>query len=168
VLQLAYLNSFHQTGLKNLLDKAVLNHAEMQPETRLQTAYRKIDEVPFDFSRRRMSVVVENGGSEHLLICKGALEEILSVCTSVERGAEVLALDAELLARIHSVASELNTQGLRVVAVASRTLKRRCTQAAYSVADESGSRCWATWPFSIHRRNRPRPHCARWPSTAWR
>ena len=137
VLQLAYLNSFHQTGLKNLLDKAVLNHAEMQPETRLQTAYRKIDEVPFDFSRRRMSVVVENGGSEHLLICKGALEEILSVCTSVERGAEVLSLDAELLARIHSVASELNQQGLRVVAVASRTLAAEARKAAYSVADES-------------------------------
>ncbi|MBJ2157430.1 magnesium-translocating P-type ATPase [Variovorax sp. IB41] len=138
VLQLAYLNSFHQTGLKNLLDKAVLNHAEMQPETRLQTAYRKIDEVPFDFSRRRMSVVVENGGSEHLLICKGALEEILSVCTSVERGAEVLALDAELLARIHRVASELNKQGLRVVAVASRTFGADARKPAYSVTDESG------------------------------
>jgi Mg2+-importing ATPase len=138
VLQLAYLNSFHQTGLKNLLDKAVLSHAEMQPETRLQTAWRKIDEVPFDFSRRRMSVVVENGGSEHLLICKGALEEILSVCTSVERGTEVLALDAELLARIHRVASELNAQGLRVVAVASRALRADARKPAYGVADESG------------------------------
>ncbi len=138
VLQLAYLNSFHQTGLKNLLDKAVLSHAEMQLETRLQTAYRKIDEVPFDFSRRRMSVVVANGGSEHLLICKGALEEILSVCTSVERGAEVLALDAGVLARIHSVASQLNAQGLRVVAVASRSLKVEEQKPAYGVADESG------------------------------
>lgn len=138
VLQLAYLNSFHQTGLKNLLDKAVLNHAEMQPETRLQTAWRKIDEVPFDFSRRRMSVVVENGGSEHLLICKGALEEILSVCTAVERGAEVLALDGDLLASIHRVASELNAQGLRVVAVASRTLRADARKPAYGVADESG------------------------------
>jgi Mg2+-importing ATPase len=138
VLQLAYLNSFHQTGLKNLLDKAVLSHAELQLETRLQTAYRKIDEVPFDFSRRRMSVVVANGGSEHLLICKGALEEILSVCTSVERGAEVLALDAEVLARIHSVAAELNAQGLRVVAVASRSLKAEAQKPAYGVADESG------------------------------
>lgn len=138
VLQLAYLNSFHQTGLKNLLDKAVLNHAEMQPETRLQTAWRKIDEVPFDFSRRRMSVVVENGGSEHLLICKGALEEILSVCTAVERGAEVLALDGDLLASIHRVASELNAQGLRVVAVASRALRADARKPAYGVADESG------------------------------
>ncbi|SDH99515.1 magnesium-translocating P-type ATPase [Variovorax sp. OV700] len=138
VLQLAYLNSFHQTGLKNLLDKAVLNHAEMQPGTQLQTAWRKIDEVPFDFSRRRMSVVVENGGSEHLLICKGALEEILSVCTSVERGTEVLALDAGLLAHIHRVASELNEQGLRVVAVASQALKAEARKPAYGVADESG------------------------------
>jgi Mg2+-importing ATPase len=138
VLQMAYLNSFHQTGLKNLLDKAVLNHAEMQPETRLQTAWRKIDEVPFDFSRRRMSVVVENGGSEHLLICKGALEEILSVCTAVERGAEVLALDGDLLASIHRVASELNAQGLRVVAVASRALRADARKPAYGVADESG------------------------------
>lgn len=138
VLQLAYLNSFHQTGLKNLLDKAVLNHAEMQPRTQLQTAWRKIDEVPFDFSRRRMSVVVENGGSEHLLICKGALEEILSACISVERGAEVLALDAELLARIHRVAAELNAQGLRVVALASQTLKAEARKPAYGVADESG------------------------------
>jgi Mg2+-importing ATPase len=138
VLQLAYLNSFHQTGLKNLLDKAVLSHAEMQPETRLQTAWRKIDEVPFDFSRRRMSVVVDNGGSEHLLICKGALEEILSVCTAVERGAEVLALDGDLLASIHRVASELNAQGLRVVAVASRALRADARKPAYGVADESG------------------------------
>ena len=140
VLQMAYLNSFHQTGLKNLLDKAVLSHAEMQLETRLQTAWRKIDEVPFDFARRRMSVVVENGGSEHLLVCKGALEEILSVCTSVERGDEVLPLDAGLLARIHGIASELNTQGLRVVAVASRVLAagaQRQAQVAYGVADET-------------------------------
>lgn len=143
VLQMAYLNSFHQTGLKNLLDKAVLSHAEMQLETRLQTAWRKIDEVPFDFARRRMSVVVamENSvGSEHLLVCKGALEEILSVCTSVERGDEVLPLDAGLLARIHGIASELNTQGLRVVAVASRVLAagaQRQAQVAYGVADET-------------------------------
>ncbi|MBD9662995.1 Mg2+-importing ATPase [Variovorax paradoxus] len=140
VLQMAYLNSFHQTGLKNLLDKAVLSHAEMQLETRLQTAWRKIDEVPFDFARRRMSVVVENGGSEHLLICKGALEEILSACASVERGDEVLPLDADVLARIHAIASELNTQGLRVVAVASRVLAagaQRPVQVAYGVADET-------------------------------
>jgi len=138
VLQLAYLNSFHQTGLKNLLDKAVLSHARMQLETRLSTDWRKIDEVPFDFSRRRMSVVVANGGDEHLLICKGALEEVLAVCGSVERGAEVLALDAGVLARIHAVASELNAMGLRVVAVASRSLRGDARRAAYGVADESG------------------------------
>ncbi|GER12384.1 magnesium-translocating P-type ATPase [Variovorax boronicumulans] len=138
VLQQAYLNSFHQTGLKNLLDKAVLSHAEVQLDTQLQTGWRKVDEVPFDFSRRRMSVVVAHGEDEHLLICKGALEEILSVCTSVERGAEVLALDADVMARIHRVASELNAQGLRVVAVASRTLHADARKPAYGVADEAG------------------------------
>lgn len=168
VLQQAYLNSFHQTGLKNLLDKAVLSHAEVQLDAQLQTSWRKVDEVPFDFSRRRMSVVVAHGEDEHLLICKGALEEILSVCTSVERGAEVLALDADVMARIHRVASELNAQGLRVVAVASRTLHAGARKPAYGVADEAGSRCWVTSPSSIHRRNRPRPRCRRWPRTAWR
>jgi len=139
VLQLAYLNSFHQTGLKNLLDKAVLSHAQMQLDTRLQTDWRKLDEVPFDFSRRRMSVVVagSDAAEEHLLICKGALEEVLAVCNAVERGAEVLALDAEVLARIHAVASELNAQGLRVVAVASRVLRGDARRAAYGVADEA-------------------------------
>ncbi len=139
VLQLAYLNSFHQTGLKNLLDKAVLSHAQMQLDTRLQTDWRKVDEVPFDFSRRRMSVVVagSDAAEEHLLICKGALEEVLAVCSAVERGAEVLALDAEVLARIHAVASELNAQGLRVVAVASRVLRGDARRAAYGVADET-------------------------------
>jgi len=140
VLQLAYLNSFHQTGLKNLLDKAVLSHAQMQLDTRLQTDWRKLDEVPFDFSRRRMSVVVagSDAAEEHLLICKGALEEVLAVCSAVERGAEVLALDAEVLARIHAVASELNAQGLRVVAVASRALRGEERRVAYGVADEVG------------------------------
>ncbi len=140
VLQLAYLNSFHQTGLKNLLDKAVLSHAQMQLDTRLRTDWRKLDEVPFDFSRRRMSVVVagSDAAEEHLLICKGALEEVLAVCNAVERGAEVLALDAEVLARIHAVASELNAQGLRVVAVASRVLRGDARRAAYGVTDETG------------------------------
>jgi Mg2+-importing ATPase len=87
-----------------------------------------------------MSVVVagSDAAEEHLLICKGALEEVLAVCSAVERGAEVLALDAEVLARIHAVASELNAQGLRVVAVASRALRGEERRAAYGVADEAG------------------------------
>ncbi|MGO4395131.1 magnesium-translocating P-type ATPase [Variovorax sp. M-6] len=138
VLRLAYLNSHHQTGLKNLLDKAVLAHADVEHTATLKAEYRKVDEIPFDFTRRRMSVVVANGGETHLLICKGALEETLSVCTHVERGDAVLPLDAELLARIEAVTADLNQQGLRVVAVASRELHAGERKAAYGVGDETG------------------------------
>lgn len=139
VLQFAWLNSFHQTGLKNLLDKAVLDHAGLRDQARLRTAWHKVDEVPFDFSRRRMSVVVtEDGAGEHLLVCKGALEEILSACDVVERGGAVLPLDDGLRARIHAVAAALNAEGLRVVAVASRRFGGAARKPAYGVADEAG------------------------------
>ena len=78
VLKFAYLNSHYQTGLKNLLDVAVLEHAERaQAELEVATAFRKVDEIPFDFERRRMSVVVAEPDEHHLLICKGAVEEVL-------------------------------------------------------------------------------------------
>ena len=87
VLNLAYLNSHYQTGLKNLLDRAVLDHVELAVELKLKDAYRKVDEVPFDFQRRRMSVVVAalQAGQElhHELVCKGAVEEVLAACTQV-------------------------------------------------------------------------------------
>ena len=84
VLQYGYLNSFYQTGLKNLLDLAVLDHAEVHSQLHLDKEFRKIDEIPFDFNRRRMSVVVEKDPHQHLMICKGAVEEILSICTGVK------------------------------------------------------------------------------------
>jgi len=71
VLEIAYLNSYYQTGLKNLLDVAVLEHVEVQRELAVSTAFRKVDEIPFDFTRRRMSVVVAEQDQHHLLICKG-------------------------------------------------------------------------------------------------
>jgi P-type Mg2+ transporter len=78
VLEYAYLNSYYQSGLKNLLDVAVLKYTEIDERLQPSSIYRRIDEVPFDFVRRRMSVVVE-GHSQHLLICKGAVEEVFSV-----------------------------------------------------------------------------------------
>ena len=86
VLKMAYLNSYYQTGLKNLLDVAVLEHAEVHHELDVVASFSKVDEMPFDFSRRRMSVVVAERDQRHLLICKGAVEEILAVCTAVRRG----------------------------------------------------------------------------------
>ncbi len=144
VLHLAFLNSHYQTGLKNLLDRAVLEHVELAAELKLEHEWRKIDEVPFDFERRRMSVVVAHGvaGREdpHLLLCKGALEEVLAVCTHARidagPGAQDVPLDAALLARVQQVARGLNEDGLRVVAVAMKTLPP--AQTVYSVADESG------------------------------
>ncbi|MDE2585362.1 MAG: magnesium-translocating P-type ATPase, partial [Betaproteobacteria bacterium] len=135
VLEAAYLNSYYQTGLKNLLDVAVLEHVEVHRELGVGTAFRKIDEIPFDFTRRRMSVVVAEHGEHHLLICKGAVEEILSVCTRVRHGEADEPLAPDLLARIRAVTADLNEDGLRVVAVAAKEMPP--THETYGVADES-------------------------------
>lgn len=138
VLAYAYLNSYYQTGLKNLLDVAVLEHAEVARSLDLAGRYRKIDEIPFDFSRRRMSVVVnetENGRDHHELICKGALEEMLEACTRLRVGSEVHPLTDARRADIRHVTAGLNREGLRVIAVAVKELPP--TQQAYGVADES-------------------------------
>lgn len=134
VLELAYLNSYYQTGLKNLLDVAVLEHAEVDRELAPGHNYQKIDEIPFDFNRRRMSVVVSDRGEQHVLITKGAVEEILAVCTRVRHGETTERLTPELLARIRAVTADLNDEGLRVVAVAAK--EGPTTQNTYSLADE--------------------------------
>jgi P-type Mg2+ transporter len=148
VLTFAFLNSYYQTGLKNLLDHAVLEHVELAAELKLKEAYRKVDEIPFDFERRRMSVVVavmttvdgKPRDDHHELICKGAVEEVLAACTHVRveegQGVQVLPLDASLLARTQQVTGSLAAQGLRVVAVATKTVPPG--QATYAVADETG------------------------------
>ncbi|KAG1453196.1 hypothetical protein G6F57_015775 [Rhizopus arrhizus] len=138
VLAYAYLNSYYQTGLKNLLDVAVLQHAEVQRRLNLASRYRKVDEIPFDFSRRRMSVVgneTENGRDHHELICKGALEEMLSACTRLRVGSEVHLLTDSRRADIRRVTAELNRDGLRVIAVGVKEMPP--TQEVYGVADES-------------------------------
>jgi Mg2+-importing ATPase len=152
VLNFAFLNSYYQTGLKNLLDHAVLERVELAGELQLKDTYRKIDELPFDFERRRMSVVVaamaDGQEQHHTLICKGAVEEVLAICTQVHTPDPVdasldgrhvmptLPLDAALLARTQAVTAGLNAEGLRVVAVAVKTLPPG--QATYSVTDEAG------------------------------
>jgi Mg2+-importing ATPase len=136
VLQLAFLNSHYQTGLKNLLDVAVLEHVELRHALKVDSRFRKLDEIPFDFARRRMSVVVSEREDNHLLICKGALEEVLSVCTTVETADGVEQLTGARLENIRAVADGLNQEGLRVVAVATRELPP--TRDVYGVADESG------------------------------
>ncbi|MFJ7795128.1 magnesium-translocating P-type ATPase [Pseudomonas sp. NPDC096950] len=135
VLEMAYLNSYYQTGLKNLLDVAVLQHVEVHRELEVATAFAKVDEVPFDFTRRRMSVVVaEHERPHNVLVCKGAVEEILAGCTRVRHGDNDEPLTDELLARIREVTASFNEEGLRVVAVAARHTPK--DQAVYSISDE--------------------------------
>ncbi|WP_223211847.1 magnesium-translocating P-type ATPase [Microcystis aeruginosa] len=133
-LEFAYLNSFYQTGLKNLLDVAVLEHIELHESLKVEYKFLKIDEIPFDFLRRRMSVVVEEENHHHELICKGAVEEILQVCTQVKVNDQILPVDASIHAQVAQLNQELNEDGLRVIAVAYKELPLE--QRSYSVADE--------------------------------
>ncbi|TKI03612.1 magnesium-translocating P-type ATPase [Martelella alba] len=135
VLQNAWLNSYHQTGLKNLLDTAVLDSVAADYPDLASARWRKIDEVPFDFARRRMSVVVAGDDGIPHLICKGALEEMLGVCGRVRHEEEIVPLTAPLLRDIHEVTGDLTRQGLRVVAVASREMPAQRSE--FGRADES-------------------------------
>ena len=135
VLEHAYLNSYYQTGLKNLLDRAILEHVELEHELHLGHDYRKVDEIPFDFVRRRMSVIVEHEPQAHRLICKGAVEELLEICTQAEEGGTVLPLSDELRKQVLTLAQSLNENGLRVLAVAYKTIPR-AVSATYAVDDE--------------------------------
>ena len=136
VLGFAYLNSYYQTGLKNLLDRAVLEHVELKTELDVARNYKKIDEIPFDFERRRMSVVVSERAHHHELICKGAVEEMFAVCSHVRYEGQTYPLDASVQERLQKVTRELNEDGLRVVAVAMKEMPP--DQVVYSKADEAG------------------------------
>jgi len=136
VLELAYLNSHFQSGLKNLLDVAILEHAEMREHVHIPHGYRKIDEVPFDFLRRRMSVMVARDPTHHVLICKGAPEEIIAVCTHVEEKGKVVPLTAAHAMDLLPVIRSLNEEGFRVIAVAYKQIP--ASKTVCSGADESG------------------------------
>ena len=135
VLEYAFLNSFYQSGLKNLLDIAVLKHVELKEQLKVDGHYHKIDEMPFDFERRRMSVVLARGDGAHVLICKGAVEEVFATCTRYSVGSETDALDESHFAAAKEITAKLNADGLRVVAVAYKEMPPE--QATYSVRDEA-------------------------------
>ncbi|MEG0249880.1 MAG: magnesium-translocating P-type ATPase [Peptostreptococcus sp.] len=124
VLRHAFLNSYYQTGLKNLMDVAIIdrtkkekkNHPDLQG---LSEKYNKIDEIPFDFERRRMSVVVENGKTQ--MITKGAVEEMISICSYVEFEGDVRELTDEIRSYILNKVDKLNEDGMRVIAIAQKT-----------------------------------------------
>jgi Mg2+-importing ATPase len=138
VLQYAYLNSYFQSGLKNLLDAAILEHGELHETLRVGESYRKVDEIPFDFSRRRMSVILEKQKEQHELICKGAVEEMLSICSFARVCGEILPLSAELAGRVSQVRNEMNEEGLRVLAVAYKRIALEDANYQYRLNDEAG------------------------------
>jgi Mg2+-importing ATPase len=132
-LEYGYLNSRFQTGLKNLMDKAVLAHRDLEP---MAVRFRLVDEIPFDFQRRRMSVVLAGGDGQHLLVCKGAVEEMLSICTAARLDGIDITLDDARRAEIRAMTRRLNEDGLRVLVVA---IKRQDPSGrAYGLADEAG------------------------------
>lgn len=144
VLKWAYFNSYHQTGLKNLLDVAVLEHVELHDYLKVEENYRKVDEIPFDFQRRRMSVILEQKNGKQLLICKGAVEELLDLCSHafypgenarihIENDA-IVPLDESIRATVLQTSKKLNEDGLRVLLVAIKEYDSR--SANYSIADE--------------------------------
>ena len=136
VLRHAFLNSYFQTGLKNLIDLAVIQKQEELGAQALVEKYTKVDEIPFDFQRRRMSVVVQDQEGKTQLVTKGAVEEMLQCCTWAECGGKVLPLEDEVRRRVLAKANQLNSQGMRVIAVAQKTNPSPVRQ--FSVADEQG------------------------------
>jgi P-type Mg2+ transporter len=135
VLQYAFLNSHFQSGLRNLLDNAVLAHVDLNKKLRIGSGYSKLDEIPFDFSRRRLSVVVAREDGKHILICKGAVEEVFAVCTNYTVDGETGRLDESHFEAAKQETIALNSDGFRVVAVAYREMDPLKT--TYSVADEA-------------------------------
>ncbi|MGW1866235.1 magnesium-translocating P-type ATPase [Streptomyces mauvecolor] len=143
VLEYGYLNSHFQTGLRNLMDQAVIDRVDEAEEVVVDARFSMVDEIPFDFARRRMSVVLHRKGllgaagrPEHILITKGAVEEVLGLCTHMRDRGEQVELTDQLRWHVTRTAEDHNRQGLRVLAVATRTIPK--ARDTYTVADESG------------------------------
>jgi Mg2+-importing ATPase len=137
VLHYGYMNSYYQTGLRNLMDEAILKHGDLNDSLQVDENFRKIDELPFDFKRRRMSVILENNQNQQILICKGAVEEIMRLSTHVEVEGEILEVKAEHDEHRKRRVKELNEEGFRVIAVAYRIFSGENDEPHYSVQDES-------------------------------
>lgn len=140
VLRHAYLNSYFQTGYKNLMDKAIIQKTEefenSHPELAdLSEVYEKIDEIPFDFKRRRLTTVVKDHNGKTQMVTKGAVEEMLSICTYVQIGDHVKILNQDMKNHIFKTVNDLNEKGLRVLAIAQKSNPSPVD--TFSVQDES-------------------------------
>ena len=130
VLRYAYMNSYYQTGLRNLLDNSVLSHTDLD----VDRGCRKVDEIPFDFQRKRMSVVVDYEG-DHVLICKGAVEDIYKCCTHYQVDDEVYMMIDLIKNDLLEEFEALSRDGYRVLGIAYREFPR--DKGTFSIADES-------------------------------
>lgn len=140
ILRHAFLNSYYQTGLKNLMDKAIIERTKALIEKNstfaaLENNYIKVDEIPFDFERRRMSVVVEDQHGKTQMITKGAIEEMLKISSFVEYNGQVVELTEDMRRIVLAKTHELNTDGMRVLGVAQKT--NPSPIGAFSSADET-------------------------------
>ena len=140
VLRRAYLNSHFQTGLKNLMDRAIISRTEKEAKEHvilqdLDNIFQKIDELPFDFERRRMSVIVKDDSNVVSMVTKGALEEMLNISTHVEYRGEIIPLTEDIRQEVLAEVGQLNRQGLRVLGVGYKSGLRE--DYAYAVIDES-------------------------------
>ncbi|BFK82336.1 magnesium-translocating P-type ATPase [Clostridium baratii] len=134
VLRHGFLNSYYQTGLKNLMDLAIIDHAIKYGMKELESKYVKVDEIPFDFSRKRMSVVLKDKNSKIQLITKGAIEEMLDISSYVEDDGKVLPLTKEIREKIIKTVNKLNSEGMRVIGIAQKTENQGREE--FSVNDE--------------------------------
>ncbi len=132
VLRDAYLISHFQTGLKNVLDRAVLKHRELHTELGVEQ-HKMVDEIPFDFSRRMMSVVVQDPGGQRQMLTKGAPESVFKRCTHFESDGEIFPMEPILVGNLIEQVNSLSEDGFRVLAIASRKMG---WQTAYSKDDE--------------------------------
>ena len=130
VLRYAYMNSFYQTGLRNLLDRAILAHTDLDVERDC----KKVDEIPFDFKRRRMSVVIDHE-DRHVLICKGAVEEIIGACDNYQVDEDINPLIKLIRDDVMDEYRNLSADGYRVLAIAYREFDR--AKQTFSVVDEA-------------------------------
>lgn len=137
ILQLAWLNSHYQSGVKNLMDKAIVTFAKEHAEFTPPKAWTKIDELPFDFVRRRLSVVVEND-QQRLLICKGAVEEMLGVSNFIRKNGQVYPITERFHQHLMALADSYNKDGFRVLLLATKVLASDDKRSQYNVSDESG------------------------------
>lgn len=134
VLKYAFINAYFQNGLEGSIDKAIVNKIKQEKLYKVSKEYKKIDEIPFDFSRRCLSVIVSNG-EEKLMITKGAVEEILSKCTTMEYKGQVSQMKSEDKRRLEEVAKNLNQDGLRIIAICKKQIIEEPLD--YTIKDES-------------------------------